>query len=314
MTEAEARDHRFLRASLSPAAPAPLPAVGEGDVFRGMVGRSPAMRALFGRVAELAPSPAPALVAGPPGSGKRLVARALHDLSGRQGPFVAVRPGGGLGAAPARARGGTLFLDGADGEEGVLRGLLGGPPPDGGGFRLVASVRGGGPGAPGARVLLVPALAERDGDVPLLLSFFLARRGEGAPLLGRDALALLEAHPWPGNVRELEGLAGSLAGAGGGAVVGAGDLPAGYRGRRPAVELPEGGMDLRAELAAIEGSLIDQALERSGGNKNRAAGLLGLGRTTFIEKLRRRGAGRRPPGRRGPGSGPRTGTGRPGPS
>ncbi len=54
------------------------------------------------------------------------------------------------------------------------------------------------------------------------------------------------------------------------------------------VDLPPQGVDLRLLLAGLEDRLIGQALERTGGNKNRAAGLLGLNRTTLVEKLRRR--------------------------
>ena len=54
------------------------------------------------------------------------------------------------------------------------------------------------------------------------------------------------------------------------------------------MELPASGVDLRTLLLQLEEKLIGQALERTGGNKNRAAELLGLNRTTLVEKLRRR--------------------------
>jgi DNA-binding NtrC family response regulator len=53
-------------------------------------------------------------------------------------------------------------------------------------------------------------------------------------------------------------------------------------------ELPQDGTDLRAMLEAVEDRMIGEALERTGGNKNRAAELLGLNRTTLVEKLRRK--------------------------
>ena len=53
-------------------------------------------------------------------------------------------------------------------------------------------------------------------------------------------------------------------------------------------ELPADGTDLRAILEAVEERMIAEALERTGGNKNRAAELLGLNRTTLVEKLRRK--------------------------
>ena len=52
-------------------------------------------------------------------------------------------------------------------------------------------------------------------------------------------------------------------------------------------ELPDRGVDLRRALMTLETRLIHQALQRSGGNKNRAAVLLGLNRTTLVEKLKR---------------------------
>jgi DNA-binding NtrC family response regulator len=55
-------------------------------------------------------------------------------------------------------------------------------------------------------------------------------------------------------------------------------------------DLPSDGTDLRAILEAVEDRMISEALERTGGNKNRAAELLGLNRTTLVEKLRRKRA------------------------
>ena len=59
----------------------------------------------------------------------------------------------------------------------------------------------------------------------------------------------------------------------------------------PVPELPIDGTDLRAMLEAVEDRMIAEALERTGGNKNRAAELLGLNRTTLVEKLRRKRTG-----------------------
>ena len=53
------------------------------------------------------------------------------------------------------------------------------------------------------------------------------------------------------------------------------------------VTLPDEGFDLDAHIAGIERNLIDQSLERSGGNKRKAAAILGLKRTTLVEKLKR---------------------------
>ena len=76
---------------------------------------------------------------------------------------------------------------------------------------------------------------------------------------------------------------------------GVADLPPQVRSPRnptpketPVVGLPEDGTDLRAMLEAVEARMIEEALERTNGNKNRAAELLGLNRTTLVEKLRRK--------------------------
>jgi DNA-binding NtrC family response regulator len=68
------------------------------------------------------------------------------------------------------------------------------------------------------------------------------------------------------------------------------DLPSSGRGngRSAMVDLPPHGVDLRNLLSELEDRLIGQALQRTGGNRNRAAGLLGINRTTLVEKLRRR--------------------------
>jgi DNA-binding NtrC family response regulator len=52
--------------------------------------------------------------------------------------------------------------------------------------------------------------------------------------------------------------------------------------------LPEGGIDLRAAVEEFESNLIRQALEKTGGNKNRAAQLLRVNRTTLVEMVKRK--------------------------
>ena len=81
----------------------------------------------------------------------------------------------------------------------------------------------------------------------------------------------------------------------GSGVLGPADLPPTVRAPRevtptgsPIPQLPENGADLKAILEAVEDKMIGEALVRTGGNKNRAAELLGLNRTTLVEKLRRR--------------------------
>ncbi|MDT0632548.1 sigma-54 dependent transcriptional regulator [Rubrivirga sp. S365] len=117
-----------------PASGPPRPAVPEGGVGE-LVGQSPAMRAVYETVRKVAPTDANVLILGENGTGKELVAEAVHRLSGRAaGPFVSVdlgavppslfeselfghAKGAFTGAAAGRAgrfeaaAGGTLFLD-----------------------------------------------------------------------------------------------------------------------------------------------------------------------------------------------------------
>jgi DNA-binding NtrC family response regulator len=74
------------------------------------------------------------------------------------------------------------------------------------------------------------------------------------------------------------------------------DLPAHVLGERPAnasfargFSLPEDGIDFYAAVDEFENTLISQALERTNGNKNRAAAVLSLNRTTLVEKLKKKG-------------------------
>jgi len=57
----------------------------------------------------------------------------------------------------------------------------------------------------------------------------------------------------------------------------------------PRMVLPTSGIDLKSIVAAFENHLVDQALARTSGNKNRASELLQMNRTTLVEKLRKRG-------------------------
>jgi DNA-binding NtrC family response regulator len=146
----------------------------------------------------------------------------------------------------------------------------------------------------------LPALRERPGDIARLCEHFLGRANERhkRSVAGFEpkALEALEGYQWPGNIRELENVVERLVVVKGKGTIGMADLPPGVRTPRaltpekgsPIPGLPEDGTDLRAMLEAVEDRMIGEALERTGGNKNRAAELLGLNRTTLVEKLRRK--------------------------
>ncbi|MEN8149186.1 MAG: sigma-54 dependent transcriptional regulator [Planctomycetota bacterium] len=137
----------------------------------------------------------------------------------------------------------------------------------------------------------VPPLRARRDDIPLLANHFLGKLGGADVTIAADFLSALRGYRWPGNVRELENVIqralvlrrdpGELA---------AEDLPDRVRAGSPGdgddvVGLPEEGIT----LAAVEKSLIRQALARTDGNRSRAARLLGITRQTLLYRLDKHG-------------------------
>jgi DNA-binding NtrC family response regulator len=155
----------------------------------------------------------------------------------------------------------------------------------------------------------IPTLRERKSDIPRLVAHFVQQfndlTGHAVELPSGQIMEALMAYDWPGNVRELENLMERLVILKGQGTVDLGDLPhrifQKYAEGRPAGEgalsewefprmvLPNVGLDLKAIVAAFENHLVDQALARTNGNKNRASELLKMNRTTLVEKLRKRG-------------------------
>ncbi len=209
------------------------PARATRDADLPLIGRSPAMQAVYRTLSRLLTGDEPVLLTGETGAGKTLAARVLHDLGARRdGAFTTVAVGGLSGAelearlageagAFARARGGDLLLDGVDRLDGDaqarLAGLLDAQDEAGRAPRLLATA-----GASGVEEGLAPALRHRLGAVELrmpplrehpedvrdLASAALRRLADGGTprSLDGDALRRLERHPWPGNVRELNNL------------------------------------------------------------------------------------------------------------
>ncbi|MBY0470350.1 sigma-54 dependent transcriptional regulator [bacterium] len=157
--------------------------------------------------------------------------------------------------------------------------------------------------------LKIPSLRERKTDIPLLIQHFVKQfnelTGHSVEAPSGQILEALMAYDWPGNVRELENLMERIVILKGQGTVDLGDLPhrifQKYAEGRPAgagalsasefprMVLPNSGVDLKNIVAAFENHLIDQALARTGNNKNRASELLKMNRTTLVEKLRKRG-------------------------
>ena len=145
----------------------------------------------------------------------------------------------------------------------------------------------------------MPRLADRISDLPALAEQLLTRieRLTGTRIeLSARALAALARYPWPGNVRELGNLLERLVVLHGGGSVEVDDLPERYRPSSanvtrlpapPGATLPLDGFDLKDHLLQLEQCYIREALARADGTIAGAARLLGMQRTTLVEKLRK---------------------------
>lgn len=144
----------------------------------------------------------------------------------------------------------------------------------------------------------VPPLRDRLEDVPALAEHFLslaAGRLDRVIAISEKAMAILQVYGWPGNVRELENLIERMAILDRDGVIDADDIPPTLGGEtgetvaRTLWDLSENGVDLPTAVARFERALIGTAMRRSNHNKSKAAVLLGIGRTTLIDKIRKLG-------------------------
>ena len=320
------------------------------DIFCGMVGRSKQMKQVFERIRKVAASDSTVFISGPSGTGKELVAIALHNLSPRKAHnMVSVNCGaipselleselfghekgaftGAISSRKGRfemAHRGTIFLDEIGDMPLLLQVKL---------LRVLQSrviERVGSNEATDIDVRIItathrnleesviqgnfredlyyrlnvipikiPALCERREDIPLMISYFLSKfvsaDGRNNIEFDDETLEMLITYEWPGNVRELENLIERLVILKGGNQVKVSDLPAKFIKAAPhnldsyknIISLPGDGVDLKQLLSDIEDSLINQALEVTGGNKNQASKLLSMNRTTLIEKMKKKG-------------------------
>jgi len=144
----------------------------------------------------------------------------------------------------------------------------------------------------------LPPLRDRREDVPLLVQHFLQKLGgEHTPprtvTMSQEAMRRLMAYAWPGNVRQLENVVErALAFSQGRPQIDVSDLGPEVQGGPATADgseawFPDEGIDLERYMEGVELTLIKRSLERTQGNKVRAARLLNLKRTTLIEKLKR---------------------------
>lgn len=311
--------------------------------FEGVIGSSPAMNKVIDQLRNLAPTDATVLIQGENGTGKELVARALHQNSPRKNkPFVPLNisalpesileselwgheQGAFTGAATRRigkfehANGGTLFLDevgempmetqikllrvledrkitrlGSNDEKPInvrlvaatnadLKKLM-----DEGTFRQDLYYR------IGVVTIHLPPLRERRVDIPLLTDHFLKdfsqRYGKVVQGVSRAARQALMAFDWPGNIRQLRNAVERMLVLDTDGLLDVDDLPEDIA---PVASSDMDGNGLAGldflvgkPLSEVEKYYITRALELTGGKREEAAKLLGIGERTMYRKIK----------------------------
>ncbi len=295
-----------------------------GDIL----GRAPAMQAVYELILKAAATDASVAIFGESGSGKELVAHAIHDHSDRKkGRFVAMNCGaiqaslfereffghrkGSFSGAHAdspgyldMADGGTLFLDEVSEltvtmQAKLLRAIegagyrpVGGTEVNLGDFRIISASNSALDDKVNSghmrsdffyRIQVIqiqlPPLRHRKQDIPLLVEHFLRKlKGpSGATSVPGRIMDTLIEYDWPGNVRELRNVLQRY--------VTLGDLD--FLAPEPksaGAPLPVE-LDLRQATRQLEQALIAKALDKAGGNRTRAAALLGISRRALFRKM-----------------------------
>ncbi|MCX5725710.1 MAG: sigma 54-interacting transcriptional regulator [Candidatus Saganbacteria bacterium] len=319
--------------------------------FGEIIANSKPMLDVLETVKTIAPSDATVLIYGETGTGKELIAKAIHKFSKRADkPFAAIHcaaipetlleselfgheKGSFTGAYERKigkfeaANGGTIFLDEvgsipAGVQAKILRALqerkierIGSTetiPVD---IRIVSASnidlreaikKGTFREDLFYRLNVVPVtlppLRERRDEIPLLLEYFLAKNneksGKNIKGFGDDSMAYLLSYAWPGNVRELENLVERMVALAKGDMIGLPDLPEEILSNREAkrgifrdykdkkgAEIEEKELSMKRS----EEELIREALKTAGGNKSKAAKLLGIHRNTLLNKMKELG-------------------------
>jgi PAS domain S-box-containing protein len=303
---------------------------GDLDGFAGIIGHDPKMLKVYRQIADMAGNQYPVHITGETGTGKELVAAAIHNESRRGGgPFVPVNcgalPEGILeselfghvkGAFTGAVRdkkgrfeladGGTLFLDEVTDLPKVVQAKLlrvrqegkfervGGEETVAVDVRLISAAnrdlktevkKGNFRDDLFYRInvvpIYVPALRDHKNDIPLLAEHFLKEAlEEDQETLGlsKEALAIMIDYPWPGNVRELQSAIRFALVKARGRIIQPDNLP---------MELQEWkeSRPSRSPSRKLDAKSVQAALTRSGGNKAKAARMLGVGRATLYRFL-----------------------------
>lgn len=128
----------------------------------------------------------------------------------------------------------------------------------------------------------IPPLRKRKDDIPLLIDNFFKKasyEGQNSDGISRDALAVMVDYPWPGNVRELQSAIWYALIKSKGRIVQPEHLPIELKSKNK-------GKPSRGPSRRLDPKSVKEALIRSGGNKAKAARLLGVGRATLYRFLK----------------------------
>jgi two-component system response regulator HydG len=310
--------------------------------FEGVIGDSPQMRDVIERLKRIAPTNAGVLIQGETGTGKELVAQAIHQNSPRKNkPFVALNcaalsenileselfghvKGAFTDASTDRvgkfeyANGGTLFLDEvgdmpAATQIKLLRVLengeitrVGSNDPIKVNVRILSATNRNledGIGAGTFRndlyhrlkvvTIRLPTLRQRAQDIPILIDHFLKlfarKHGKQVKGLSPAVRRKLLAFDWPGNVRQLRNVVESMVVVDFDGMLDSDDLPEELADRvEPSGEIPCHSLTslVGKSLEEIEKLFIAETLRATGGNREEAAQMLGIGERTLYRKLK----------------------------
>jgi two-component system, NtrC family, response regulator AtoC len=286
-----------------------------------LVGTSPRMQQIYEQIARVAPTQAPVFILGDSGTGKELVARAIHELSTqRQGPFVAVNcstlspamSGNDLVGLDQEA---TLFLDAVTEMPMELQGkMLRFLECETGFVRVIAATNR----QPELAIrqgrfrddlyyrlnvfhISLPSLAERIEDVPPLAEHFLeqiaAASGGRQKRFTAETMKALMAYAWPGNVRELRNVVQSASIMATGAIT-VDCLPAEMQTSPAEVTENAGAISIPIGVTAAEAErrLIVATLAHFEDCKWKAAETLGISLKTLYNRLHKYGESESPLG------------------
>jgi DNA-binding NtrC family response regulator len=272
-----------------------------------LVAENPRMREIVDLSRRIINLPSPVLLRGESGTGKGLLARAIHNAGTRAArPFTSINCPALAGSFSKfeMAGGGTIFLEDVGEvapklQSDLLRVLEGRDIAldarviAATGTDLAEAVREGRfradlYGRLSVIEIAIPPLRERREDIPVLARCFIRRLspelGKAVSGISADALDLLLRYDWPGNIRELENAIERAIVTCGSGDQGEKDFAFLGGGETKPAKVPAG-----LTLAEMERCAIAAALKRSGGNIKETAAALGIDRSTLYDKIRKYG-------------------------